>query len=384
MARPIGRGLGLYVHIPFCRSRCHYCDFACHAGRERQMEAYVAALEREISSYSGSVTPRGGVLDAATLYLGGGTPSLLQPGQLERVLRAARRHFALAEGAEVTMEVNPRTGSTDLWRVARAGGVNRVSVGAQVFDDALLESLGRDHDVTDVSRTVGELRDAGFADISLDLMFGLPGQDLVSWEATLDRALALGPQHFSVYGLQIEPHTVFGVRAERGQLQLPGEDAERQMLDLLVEKMAAAGYRRYEISSWARPGHESAHNRIYWLGRPYIGFGTGAHSYLARRRYAHDRSIDGYLDRPLPAIPARPQPLREAMEDAVFMGLRLVQDGVSFARFRRRFKRELGEVFGTAISRMLDLGMLEVRQDSLCLTPAALPVANVVFAEFLE
>ncbi len=347
------------------------------------MEAYVAALEREIASYSGSVAPGGGLLEAATLYLGGGTPSLLQPGLLERVLLAAHGHFRIARGAEVTMEVNPGTGSPALWRVAREGGVNRVSVGAQVFDDGLLANLGRDHRVLDVSRTVGELRAAGFADISLDLMFGLPGQDLVSWNVTLDRALALEPRHFSIYSLQVEPHTAFGVRAERGQLQLPGEDAEREMLDLVVEKMAEAGYRRYEISSWARPGYESAHNRIYWLGRPYLGFGTGAHSYFARRRFAHDRTIDGYLDHPLPVIPARPQPVREAMEDAILMGLRLVQEGVSFAGFRRRFQRELGEVFQAPISRMVELGMLEVRPDSLCLTPAALPVANGVFAEFL-
>ncbi len=167
------------------------------------MEAYVAALEREISSYSGCAMPRGGVLDAATLYLGGGTPSLLEPGLLERVLSAAHRHFRLAKDAEVTLEVNPKTGSTALWRMARECGVNRVSVGAQVFDDTLLGILGRDHGVVDVSRTVGELRDAGFTDISLDLMFGLPGQDQASWDATLDRALALGPEHFSVYGLQV-------------------------------------------------------------------------------------------------------------------------------------------------------------------------------------
>lgn len=340
------------------------------------MGDYVAALRSEFTSYP--------ELAAATLYLGGGTPSILPPDLLEGVLEGASEHFDLAGDAEITMEINPGTGSADLWRVARQGGVNRVSVGAQAFDASMLARLGRDHGVEDITRTVTDLREAGFDDLSLDLMFGLPGQDLDRWRHTLDRAIALDPEHFSVYGLQVEERTAFGIWHARGELPLPGEDSEREMLDVLVETLAQAGYRRYEISSWSRPGFESAHNRIYWQGRPYLGFGTGAHSYYHDRRYEHGRSITGYIRSPLPELPDQPQSRREAMEEAVFMGLRLVHEGMSRAEFRARFDTDVEQVFGREISRLADLGMLEVEPDSLRLTEAALPVANAVLAEFVS
>ena len=366
---------GIYLHIPFCRSKCFYCDFASQTNREQDFDAYVAAVEREIACYP--------VLDAATLYLGGGTPSLLPPALLDRLLRAVRSHFRLAAEAEVTMEINPGTGSEALWAVARAGGINRVSVGAQVFDDDSLTAIGRNHTVCDVYQTVAELRAAGFDNLSLDLMFGLPDQDLAAWHSSLEQALALAPEHFSIYSLQIEERTVFGRRQALGRLTLPGQDAERDLLDLVAEVLPRAGYDRYELSSWARPGFESVHNQIYWLTRPYIGLGVGAHSYFEGKRYAHGPSLDAYLCMSAPAIPVEPQSPREAMEEMLFLGLRLVRTGVSRAEFQRRFARDWSEDFGPAITKLRELNLIEETPESLRLTTRALPLANDVFCEFL-
>ncbi|MBU6428191.1 MAG: radical SAM family heme chaperone HemW [Cyanobacteria bacterium REEB65] len=373
--RQIPAGTGVYLHIPFCSVKCHYCDFACQAGMADRMGAYVDALEREIRSYP--------ALDVATVYLGGGTPSTLPPRLLTQALEAVFDHFRVSLDAEVTMEINPGTGSPELWQAARQAGVNRVSVGAQVFDESALAALGRDHTVADIETTVTQLRAAGFFDLSLDLIYGLPGQTLGSWKTTVERAFLLSPEHFSIYSLQVEPRTAFGVWHEQGKIALAGEDAEREMLDAVVAAMERSGYRRYELSSWCKPGLESAHNRIYWHGRPYIGLGTGAHSYFEERRYAHDRSIDGYIRQPLPAIPELPHAEHDRMEEVVFMALRLVEEGLDRSDFERRFGCDVAEAFGPAIAKMVDLGMLELTRDRLRLTAAALPVANAVFAEFV-
>lgn len=373
-------GVGLYLHIPFCAIKCHYCDFACYTGMEAQMEPYVAALEQELRAYG----ERYGKLDVASIYLGGGTPSLLPPSLLERLLAAIRDLTCVVQGAEITMEDNPGTGGPELWSAARAAGVNRMSVGVQVMDDEALRAIGRDHTVADVVRTMRDLREAGFADVSVDLIYGLPDQSLAQWSATVDAALRLEPEHFSVYSLQVEERTVFGKRHREGALPLPGEDAEREMHDVLDSRLEAAGYRRYEISSWCRAGHESVHNRIYWHNRPYIGLGTGAQSFFDGRRYGHGRSVKAYVAAPVPPIPGDRQGRGEEMEETVFMGLRLVREGLSRERFLERFGADVREFYGAEIDRLVSLGMLEETPERLRLTRDAIPLANDVFSAFLR
>jgi oxygen-independent coproporphyrinogen-3 oxidase len=369
-------GVGLYVHVPFCAIKCHYCDFACYTGLDALMADYVGALEREMAHYSG--------LDVASVYLGGGTPSLLPPTLMQRLLAAIRAHFDLRPGAETTFEVNPGTGDRELFEVARSGGCNRVSVGVQVMDDRALAAIGRDHTVADVATCMADLRAAGFADISVDLIYGLPDQTSAAWSATIEAALGLEPQHFSVYSLQVEDRTVFGKRHREGRLRLPGEDVERDMHDSLDAALVRAGYARYEISSWCIPGHESVHNRIYWHNRPYVGLGTGAHSFFGGRRFAHGRSVKGYVALPEPPAGGDLQSRDEEMEETVFMGLRLVREGVSTRAFAERFGVDIRDVYGKVIDGLVARGMVEENADCLRLAPEAIPVANDVFAAFLR
>ncbi|MBM3269364.1 MAG: radical SAM family heme chaperone HemW [Candidatus Sericytochromatia bacterium] len=369
-------GIGLYVHVPFCAIKCHYCDFACYTGLDSLMEPYVAALIAEMKCYE--------PCDVASIYLGGGTPSLLPPALLGRLLAAAHEHFLISPAAEVTLEVNPGTGAPGLWETALAGGVNRLSVGVQAFDDLELAAIGRDHTVRDVDRTICDVRAAGFHDVSLDLIYGLPDQSEPGWARTVAEALARGPEHFSVYSLQVEERTVFGARERAGDLPLPGEDAERGMHDHLDAALDCAGFRRYEISSWCRPGHESVHNRLYWHNRDYIGLGSGAHSYFQGRRYSHGRSVKAYLRDPQPRIPPDRQPRQEEMEETIFMGLRLVREGLSRERFAARFGSDVREFYAAEIDQLVALGMLEESPEALRLSRDAIPVANDVFAAFLR
>ncbi len=369
--------VGLYVHIPFCLKKCYYCDFACYAGQERHLEAYLEALEHELRAY-----PAG--LPVRTIYLGGGTPSILSAPQLERLIRAIEGHFAVAPDSERSMEVNPGTGGHDLWRAARELGFTRLSLGVQSFDDALLRAIGRDHAVADVYRTFAAMRQAGHDSLSLDLIYALPGQTMAQWEATLDAALALGPEHYSVYGLILEEQTVFGAWHRKGRLDLAPEDLEVAMGDRVVARMEAAGYERYEISSWAKPGHQALHNRIYWRNEPYIGLGTGAHSYWQGRRYENPRGIVEYLRHPAPTWPAHePLAFETEREETAFLALRMTQEGLDKARFKERFGQAPEEVFAGALERMVQAGLVENAAERLRLTPRGIWLSNEVFAALL-
>ncbi|MBI6545281.1 MAG: radical SAM family heme chaperone HemW [Cyanobacteria bacterium NC_groundwater_1444_Ag_S-0.65um_54_12] len=373
--RSVPAGNGLYLHFPFCRKRCSYCGFVCHAGLDFFIEPYLEALEREIAFYP--------AWEIATLYLGGGTPSLLASSSLVNLLDRITKHFCLASTAEVTLEVNPGTGSPALWEAARLAGVNRISLGIQALDITTLQLLGRDHTMADIERTVSELRSSGFTDLSFDLLYGLPGQTLKQWDQTLAAAIALTPEHLSLYSLQVEENTLFSAWQRQGLLVLPGEDDERAMLDLLAERLVTADFRRYEISSWSKPGHESAHNRIYWYNRPYIGLGAGAHSYHDGRRYAHGRSVRSYLQDPVPKLSSGRQTRQETMAETLFLGLRLTLEGIWRADFAARFGKDPYEEYGPAIDRLVRLGLLEITPERLRLSPAGIPLANEVFVAFL-
>lgn len=369
--------VGLYVHIPFCVKKCHYCDFACYAEQDRHVEAYLDALEAEVRAY-----PQG--LPVRTVYLGGGTPSILTPRQLERLTRSLEGHLAIAPDAERTMEVNPGTGSPELWSTAFDLGFRRLSLGAQSFDDRLLAAMGRDHSADETRRTYAALREAGIPNVSLDLIYALPGQGLGDWERTLDEALALEPEHFSVYGLILEERTAFGVWQRQGKLTLPPEDLEVQMGDMLAERLEAEGYGRYEISSWCRPGYESDHNRIYWRLEPYVGLGTGAHSYWQGRRYENTRGIVSFIQHPAPTWEQAPlQEGRAAREEMAFLGLRMTREGLQKARFAERFGLEVVEAFPGVFERLAQEGLVEDAGDRYRLSPRGIWLSNSVFAELL-
>lgn len=368
-------GVGLYVHLPFCPCKCRYCDFASYVNREAWVEPYLRVLLDEIAAYRG--------LSLRSLYLGGGTPSMLSSEQLTRLLEAIREVTTWPQAVEVTLEANPGTGGPVLWTTARELGVTRVSVGAQAFQDELLCAMGRNHGASDTMRIVEELRDAGIGSVSLDLIYGLPAQTRAMWDQTLDEALALAPDHFSIYGLIVEDATAYGVWQRKGKLVLPGEENEIAMAALAADRLSAAGYRRYEFGSWARPGHASLHNRVYWLDDPYVGVGVGAHSCYQGRRWGNPRDLREYLKGGYPRIPVAPRTRREQAEEAVFLGLRLTE-GLPLSRFHERFGEDLEDAFPGVVDRLVAQGLLDRGADRIRLTGRGVWLSNEVFVQFLE
>jgi oxygen-independent coproporphyrinogen-3 oxidase len=370
---------GLYLHIPFCRRRCAYCDFFSTDGRGRRIPAYIRALVREIEAIGSAA----GRPEAATVYFGGGTPSLLRPEQAGRILDAIRASFRLAADAEITIEANP--GTLDVRRSGGflTAGFNRLSLGVQSLDDGELRMLERIHTADEAERTFAAARRAGWANISLDLIFGLPGQRAETWERTLDRALALAPEHFSLYALTLERGTRLARAVRRGALPAPDDDEAAGMYERAGIKLAARGYRHYEISNWAGdsaagagarparfPRFACRHNLRYWLNRPYLGFGAGAHGWAAGRRYANVCHLEKYLER-MRAGRARRFPLgpaasrgsmvarEEEMRETMWLGLRLTEAGVDRESYRQRFDADYYRVFREEIDSALRDGLLE-------------------------
>ncbi|GAB4478146.1 MAG: radical SAM family heme chaperone HemW [Anaerolineae bacterium] len=382
--------ISLYAHIPFCSTLCTYCAFNTYAGMGHLIAPFTEALSHEMAL----VGQEAAGFRAHTLYLGGGTPSLLSPAQVEQIILAARRCFDLQEGAEITLEVNP--GSTDLTRLHayRSAGVNRLSIGVQSADEVELRLFGRRHSFADAHETFSLARAAGFASISLDLIYGAPLQTRRSWRATLKAVLAWEPDHLSLYSLTLEPGTSLTRRVARGRLPEPNPDLAAAMYHDAQELAGAAGLQQYEIANWARPGHESIHNRQYWLNRPYLGFGPGAHGSANRVRYWNIKPVPAYIERVTGGEP-QPFPFSPALDDyerldaalemaeTVILGLRLVREGMSRADFQQRFSQPVEVVYGPVIDSLQSAGLLEVTDQALRLTNRAYLISNRVFMEFL-
>lgn len=379
------RRWGLYVHLPFCRQKCFYCDFPSYAGQEGRMAVYVEALLGELAREGAPLRAAWG--PPRTVYLGGGTPTALPPALMERLLAGLREFLAAAPDAlEFTCECNPGTVDVAYLSLLRAGGVNRLSLGVQTFDDALLRRIGRIHTAAQARAAVRQARAAGFRNLSLDLMYGLPGQTLAGLEMSVQQALALAPQHISIYGLQVEEGTAFARAQAAGRLALPSDEESEAMYDYMTTALPVAGYARYEISNFARPGFESRHNLGYWQDVPYLGVGTAAHSYLDGQRYENPRGIEEYLAALRESGRARreEEPLTRAtsMEEFAFLALRTAR-GIDRARFAARFGCELASVYADAIARMRARGFLEEDAQGVRLTPLGMKYGNWVFEAFL-
>jgi oxygen-independent coproporphyrinogen-3 oxidase len=374
--------LGLYIHIPFCRAKCNYCDFNSFPGKEAQTEPYFEALETEI----GLRGAEAGAAEFDTVFIGGGTPSLAEPRHIYRLMNACRRHFTLAANAETSMEANPGTLTFEKLTAFRACGINRLSIGLQAWQDRLLKELGRIHTVGEFVENFKYARKAGFRNINVDLIFGLPGQNMNDWTETVSNIAALGPEHVSCYSLKIEEGTVFGDRLQAGLLEEPDDGLDRKMYWHAVDSLERGGYKHYEISNFARPGFECRHNLVYWRAEEYLGIGAGAHSYLNGRRYNNVNGIEDYIGRL-----EKGEELREneevidkagAMSEYMLLGLRLV-DGVSAEDFRTRFGSEADSVFGEKLARLERRQLLERDKGGWRLTPQGLDYGNAVFMEFI-
>lgn len=379
--------LSLYIHYPFCLRKCFYCAFNSHTEASCTSDEYVAGLLRELEMRSDM--PEKGSF-AGTLYFGGGTPSLLEPCQVEILLDAAVNYYALSADAEITLECNPGTVTGEKLAAFRAAGVNRLSLGVQSFDDHFLEKLGRAHTTGQSLAAYRDARNAGFDNIGIDLIHSLPGQTLDQWQSELLCACELSPEHLSVYGLTVEQGTPFALLEEEGKLLLPEEEESASMYEKSTEMLGANGYEQYEIANFARPGFRSRHNSGYWQRRPYLGFGAGAHSYLrlpgAGIRFSNTERAEDYLQLLssgcLPTSESRNLSRDEAMAECLFLGLRLTE-GVSLGHFYKEFSVSFQEVFGTACADLFAAGLLEIRNGYLRLTEKARILSNQVFVRFL-
>jgi oxygen-independent coproporphyrinogen-3 oxidase len=377
----------LYLHIPFCHTRCHYCDFNTYAGMLPLREPYVRALITEIG-LAGQLAQRtnGTPRRSRTIFFGGGTPSLLTVEQIKRLLAACREAFAVDEQAEITLEANPGTLSSEQLTGLRAAGINRLSLGSQSFDAELLHTLGRIHSPEEIVQAFSNARAAGFRSINLDFMFGLPGQTMHHWKTTLDRALTLHPEHFSLYSLIIEEGTLFYTWTNDGQI-IPGdEDLCADMYEYADERLQAEGYENYEISNWALPGYQSRHNLTYWQNLPYIGMGAGAHSYFGARRFSNILDPQDYIR--LLKKQQRPEADGEfvdriqEMSETAFLGLRTAQ-GLHLPTFEERFAEPFTQFVGTRLHLVEAAGLLEHDHEWIRLSKRGRLLGNEVFLRLL-
>ena len=372
---------GLYVHIPFCSSRCSYCDFATGLYQSELAERYVNSLIDEIR------TSRYTRASVDTIYFGGGTPSLLAPSQLDRILATLYDSFQIEAGPELTLEINPGSATPEKLRAFRNLGVNRASFGAQTFDDAELAKLGRSHTSSDALRTFADLHDAGFANVSFDLIAGLPGQTLAAWQRNIKQALDLAPEHLSFYLLEVHSGTPLAEHIRRGIQPEPDEDLAAVMYEWMLEQAAASGYEHYEISNLCRPGFHSRHNVKYWTAAPYYGFGCSAHSYDGdMRRWSNHRDVLKYVEMvesgASPVVEEQQLSPIDVRAEAVFLGMRMMQ-GVDLRRYRESFGVDLREEHADDLDRFCKAGLVELDGDLIRLTRTGALLSNEVFAAFV-
>ncbi|MFD2116145.1 radical SAM family heme chaperone HemW [Paenibacillus yanchengensis] len=377
----------LYIHIPFCTNKCFYCDFTSYVVKGQPVDDYLDALEQEMITTVSELPPQ----QIDTIFVGGGTPTVLTPAQMERFLTSVHRHFPLAEQVEFTMEANPGTTDLDKLKVMFDGGVNRLSFGVQAFDNHLLERIGRIHSVDDVYASIANARKAGFENMSIDLMFGLPDQTLTMLADSVQKAVQLELPHYSLYSLKIEENTLFHHLYHRNKLPLPSEDDEFNMYMLLIEQLTKYGYSHYEISNFSKAGYESKHNSVYWRNEPYYGLGAGAHGYASRARHVNIKGVQPYIDAAKERLPRLEQyeiSEHEAMEDFMMVGLRLLA-GVRTSSFAKQFpNHNLEQKFAPQLGKLLQAQLIEkvdVRDDTIYrLSKQGIIFGNDVFASFLD
>lgn len=378
---------GIYIHIPFCKAKCNYCDFysvplTAADWLEKYTRGLAAEIEQRASSYDGQ--------PIHTVYFGGGTPSLLTPAQIERLLTKLDQAFGLNSHMEITMEANPATIDFKYLRGCRLAGINRLSLGVQSFVDRELRLLGRLHSAQDSEKAVRDAYAAGFHNINLDLIYGIPGQTISDWAFNLRQAMALDPQHLSLYLLQLEPYTPLGRRVEAGQLYMLEDEQEYQLYRTSQELLAQKGYQQYEISNFAVPGWECQHNLLYWDSREYIGLGAGAVSFINRVRFRNTNLLDRYLQAGAGYLLGfwQGEILEKMTEDqrwidAVVLGLRTTR-GINLTDFNKRFGVDLEQVYSGVIHELVTGGFMMISDGYLRLAPSAYFISNQVLGRFIQ
>ncbi|WP_318508339.1 radical SAM family heme chaperone HemW [Bacillus sp. T3] len=372
-----------YFHIPFCEHICHYCDFNKVFLKGQPVQEYLDAMEREIQLTFAEAAPPP---KFNTIFVGGGTPTALTEQQLDRLCDIIRTNIPSHEQTEFTFEANPGDLSKRKFQILKDAGVNRISFGVQTFNNELLKKIGRVHRAEDVYQSIELAQQTGFQNISIDLIYSLPGQTLDDFKQTLDQALKLQLPHYSGYSLIIEPKTVFYNLFRKGKLPTVGEDIEAEMYEMLMEQMDKQGYKQYEISNFSLPGYESKHNLTYWNNEEYYGFGAGAHSYVNGFRNSNFGPLKKYLDsiasNQLPILEKHKVIKSEAIEEEMFLGLRKTA-GVSLSDFQTKYQSNLTDLFHDEISKLKERGLIELAENHIRLTKRGKLLGNEVFQSFL-
>lgn len=373
---------GIYIHIPFCVRKCLYCDFLSFACDKDTQERYMEALYKEIKASSGRLKGK----DISTVFIGGGTPSVVDTVLLGRIIEALKENYNIEADAEITMELNPGTVTAESLKEYKAMGINRLSMGLQAWQDRLLKTLGRIHTADKFKESFLLAREAGFENINVDIMLSLPGQTMGDVKETFDNVIALSPEHISAYSLIIEDGTPFKDMFESGHFKEIDEDFDRNVYHFSCDMLAKNGYDRYEISNFSKKGFESRHNSLYWRTDEYIGFGLGAHSYFNGERFHNTEDMERYI-----ALSEEHDSIKEDVEkltkedkisEFMFMGLRM-DEGVKKSVFKERFGVDMDDIYGDIIIKYKKLGMIEETDDGIHLTDKGIDVSNVIFSEFL-
>jgi oxygen-independent coproporphyrinogen-3 oxidase len=370
---------GVYLHIPFCLKKCYYCDFISYEGEETHFLSYCEKVKAEVE-----IKAREYRREVTSIYFGGGTPTLLKPALLTDLLDKIQSNFNLTPNIEITIEANPETVTQSGLEKLLEKGFNRLSLGFQSLDDRLLALLGRRHTARKAVKSYIAARKAGFRNINIDLIFGIPFQTVKDWQDTLTQVIDLVPDHISCYALTVEPSTLLGKQVREGRLRLPEEEEQVEMYLLAIELLAEAGYRHYEISNFAQPGKECHHNLLYWHFSDYLGLGLGAHSKIGNERFVNTSSLADYLA----AVRGEDQVSerhwlteKEMMSEYLFMGLRLTE-GIDRNKFSEKFGCDLFDLYGSEIKNLIELGLL-TGKGKLRLTQKGLLLANEVFEAFV-
>ncbi len=378
------KSIGIYIHIPFCISKCYYCDFNSFSNKSSLVEAYFDALKKEIILNS----ERAVGYDVKTIFIGGGTPSSIDSQHIQGVLELCYKHYNLRSDAEISIESNPGTLSEFKLKAYKYIGINRLSIGLQAWQNKLLKSIGRIHSIEEFLNNFKLARDIGFNNINVDLIFSLPDQTLDDWHETLNNVIGLGPEHISCYSLKIEENTVFWEKYNHGEIKDIDDQLDREMYYMAKRQLSQHGYNMYEISNFSKKSFECRHNLVYWNAENYLGFGAGAHSYFNEKRYNNVYSIEDYIENYMKneGKYIEEEALideAESMSEFIILGMRLTQ-GISTVEFKERYGIEIEDRFGEQFNKLIARGLVEYKDQRFMLTETGLDYANQVFMEFID
>lgn len=367
--------IGIYIHIPFCKQKCYYCDFVSYANKECFTEKYIESLISEIESFQNDE-----VVD--TIYIGGGTPSYINEKYIEKIINVIRKKFNVIEDAEITIEINPGTITKEKLELYKEIGINRLSIGMQSVNNNLLKKIGRIHTFDEFDESYNLARNIGFKNINIDLIIGLPKQNMKDIENTIYVIKRLNPEHVSVYSLILEEGTVLEKLVNEKKEKLPEEEIERKMYWKVKNELEKIGYKHYEISNYAKPGFESKHNLNCWEQKEYIGFGVAAHSYYKNKRYSNIEDLDKYIENFDSKIIYEIQTKEEKQKEYMLLGLRKI-DGVSMEKFTNIFSKDALDIFKENFEKLQKYGLIDINKDNIKLSDKGIDLANIVWEEFI-